>query len=180
MSRLRSFCAFRVPQRAHAGICWRFRRSFFCYWAARLPRMPLIADRFFRLNEDSEIVDLATAEAVRVTIEPPPAHIRDRARTCDRLAAVRHPLLLPLIDYGMHGGRWYEAHARLPALRVPDVHTRGAALHLVRFRRAAGVHRDAATSARHVRPAIETSAPASRPIGVFLQMRPALDAIRSV
>ena len=142
--------------------------------------MPLIADRFFRLNEDSEIVDLATAEAVRVTIEPPPAHIRDRARTCDRLAAVRHPLLLPLIDYGMHGGRWYEAHARLPALRVPDVHTRGAALHLVRFLRAAGVDLDAATSTRHVRPAIETSAPASRPIGVFLQMRPALDAIRSV
>jgi DNA-binding NtrC family response regulator/tetratricopeptide (TPR) repeat protein len=142
--------------------------------------MPLIADRFFRLNEDSEIVDLATAEAVRLTIESPASNLRDRAAACDRLAGLRHPLLLPIVDYGMHGARWFEAHARLPALHVPGILAREAALHLVRFLRAAGVDLDAATSARHVRPAIETPAPAWRPVGVFLQVRPALDAIRSV
>ena len=142
--------------------------------------MPLIADRFFRLTADSEIVDLATAEAVRVTIDAPAANVRHRAAACDRLAGLRHPLLLPLVDYGMYGARWFEAHARLPALRVPGPLAREAALHLVRFLRAAGVDLDAATSARHVRPAIDAPAFAWRPVGVFLQMRPVLDVIRAV
>ena len=142
--------------------------------------MPLIADRFCRLKEDGEIVDLATAEIVRLTIEPPTVNTRERAAACDRLAGLRHPLLLPPADYGMHGARWFEAHACLPALRVPGVHAREAALHLVRFLRAAGVELDADLSARHVRPAIETPGGSWRPIGVFLQWRPGLDAIRSV
>jgi hypothetical protein len=54
------------------------------------------------------------------------------------------------------------------------------ALHLVRFLRAAGVELDARMSSRMVRPAIDGPAPNWRPIGVFLQARPALDAIRSV
>jgi DNA-binding NtrC family response regulator/tetratricopeptide (TPR) repeat protein len=142
--------------------------------------MPLIADRFFRRLDGAEVVDLATAEIVRLIIEPPAPNARERIAVCDRLADLRHPLLLPLVDYGMHGGRWFEAHARLPALRVPAVHARRAALHLVRFLRAAGVELDAATSARSVRAAIETPAAGWRLLGIFLQSRPALDAIRSV
>jgi tetratricopeptide (TPR) repeat protein len=142
--------------------------------------VPLIADRFHRLKDDGEVVDLATAEIVRLTIEASPVRTRERAAACDRLAGVRHPLLLPLVDYGMQGARWFEAHARLPALRVPGVHAREAALHLVRFLRAAGVELDAGMSARNVRPAIETPGASWRPVGVFLQWRPALDVIRSV
>jgi DNA-binding NtrC family response regulator/tetratricopeptide (TPR) repeat protein len=142
--------------------------------------MPLIADRFLRLKEGGEVVDLATTEVVQLALEPAPAKTRERAATCDRLAGVRHPLLLPLLDYGMHGARWFEAHARLPALRVPAGHARRAALHLVRFLRAAGVELDARTSSRCVRPAIETAADSWRPVGVFLQSRPALEVIRSV
>jgi DNA-binding NtrC family response regulator/tetratricopeptide (TPR) repeat protein len=142
--------------------------------------MPLIADRFFRVKDEREVVDLATSEIVRLTIEPSSANTRARATSCDRLAGLRHPLLLPLVDYGMHGARWFEAHACLPALRVPGVHARRAALHLVRFLRAAGLELDAGTSARNVRPAVETAAASWRPIGVFLQWRPALDVIRSV
>ncbi len=125
-------------------------------------------------------MDLGTAEIVRLAIEPSAVNTRARGAVCDRLSDLRHPLLVPLVDYGMHGARWFEAHARLLALRVPGVQARRAALHLVRFLRAAGVELDAATSARNVRPAIATPAGSWRPIGVFLQWRPALDVIRSV
>jgi len=75
--------------------------------------MPLIADRFFRTADDAEVVDLATAEIVRLAIEPSAVNTRERAAVCDRLSDLRHPLLVPLVDYGMHGGRWFEAHAGL-------------------------------------------------------------------
>src|SRR5258707_10078589 len=94
--------------------------------------MPLIADRFFRMKNAGEVVDLATSEVVRLTLEPSSANTRERAAVCDRLAGLRHPLLLPLVDYGMHGSRWFEAHARLPALQVPGVLARRAALQLGR------------------------------------------------
>jgi DNA-binding NtrC family response regulator/tetratricopeptide (TPR) repeat protein len=142
--------------------------------------MLLIADRFFRATPDGEVIDLATGETVRLVTEPSSVHTRDRAAACDRLSGLRHPLLLPLVDYGMHGARWFEAHARLPALRVPGARARHAALHLVRFLRAAGVELDAGSSARNVRPAIETPGASWRPVGVFLQWWPALDVIRSV
>ena len=142
--------------------------------------MPLIADRFFRMKDGGEVVDLATAEIVRLTVESGVVNTRERAAACDRLSGLRHPLLLPLVDYGMHGARWFEAHARLPALGVPGVHARRTALHLVRFLRAGGVELDAGMSARIVRPAIETPAATWPPVGVFLQWRPALDVIRSV
>src|SRR5260370_38200191 len=37
-----------------------------------VPPVPLIADRFYRLKEDGGVVDLATAEIVRLAIEPSP------------------------------------------------------------------------------------------------------------
>src|SRR5436190_13726441 len=125
--------------------------------------MPLVADRFFRVGEEGEILDLATGGAVRLTLEAAGTQTRERGAACDRLAGLRHPLLLPLVDYGMHGARWFEAHARLPALQVPDGHARLAALHLVRFLRAAGVELDARLSSRIVRPAIEAPGANWRP-----------------
>src|SRR5436190_1389159 len=142
--------------------------------------MPLVADRFFRVGEEGEILDLATGGAVRLTLEAAGTQTRERGAACDRLAGLRHPLLLPLVDYGMYGTRWFEAHARLPALRIAGVQARDAALHLVRFLRTAGVELDAALSARNVRAAIEAPAAPWRPIGVWLRWRAAVDAVRSV
>jgi DNA-binding NtrC family response regulator/tetratricopeptide (TPR) repeat protein len=142
--------------------------------------MPLIADRFLRMKDGGEVVDLATTEMVRLTVDSGAVNTRERAAVCDRLSALRHPLLLPTIDYGMHGTRWFEAHARLPAQGVPGVHATRAALHLVRFLRAGGLELDAGMAARIVRPAIGTPGATWPPVGVFLQWRPALDAIRSV
>jgi DNA-binding NtrC family response regulator/tetratricopeptide (TPR) repeat protein len=140
--------------------------------------MSLIADRF--LADDDEVVDLATGETVRLSIDAGTA-TRSRVELCDRLFAVRHPLLLPLIDYGVCADGWFEAHADLPALRASGMDARGCALHLVRFLRACGIDLDAAAAARNVRPKIDLpSAPPQRPIGVRLHARPSLDAIRTV
>ena len=141
--------------------------------------MPLIADRF--LAEDDEVVDLATGETVRLSIEAVP-RTRGRAALCDRLFAVRHPLLLPLLDYGACADGWFEAHANLPALRASGIDARAAALHLVRFLRASGIELDAAAAARNVRAAVDAPSAdqSQRPIGVRLQTRLPLDAIRTV
>jgi len=55
--------------------------------AGRFSAVPLIADRFLRLKEGGEVVDLATTEVVHLAIEPSPANGRTRAAVCDRLAA---------------------------------------------------------------------------------------------
>lgn len=140
--------------------------------------MPLIADRF--LAEDDEVVDLATGETVRLSIDAGAARARERVTLCDRLFSVRHPLLLPLVDYGAVGSRWFEAHANLPALRVSSAEARACALHLVRFLRSAGIELDAASTARNVRPAADGTPPTGRPVGISLQSRPDLDAVRTV
>jgi hypothetical protein len=119
---------------------------------------------------------------VRLSIEPRPSRalVARRLATCDRLAGLRHPLLLPLVDYGMFGDCWFEAHACLPALRASGLQIREAALHLVRFLRAAGVELTADEAGRHVRPAVDGQHAAWRPIGVFLQPRSLVEAMSSV
>jgi len=140
--------------------------------------MPLIADRF--LVEDDEVVDLATGETVRLSIDAAP-RTGARAALCDRLFGLRHPLLLPLVDYGACADGWFEAHANLPALRVPGIDSRTLALHLVRFLRACGIEPDAAAVARHVRAAVDAPSDVSRrPVGVRLRMRPLLESVRTV
>jgi DNA-binding NtrC family response regulator len=140
--------------------------------------MTLIADRF--LIDEDDAVDLATGEGVRLSIEFRSAGSHERAAACDRLMGVRHPLLFPLLDYGAFGDRWFEAHAAQPALTISNGHARAAALHLVRFLHAAGVELTADLAARNVRPAIDGPDEGARPIGVFVQARPALDAVRTV
>ena len=81
--------------------------------------MPVVADRFLADEEDG-VIDLATGQSVRLTFACalPRADARARAAVCDRLALLRHPLLVPLIDYGCVGPDWFEAHACVPPLRV--------------------------------------------------------------
>src|SRR6185503_2017330 len=140
--------------------------------------VPVIADRF--LADDEGVVDLATGESARLSIDNARTCARARVDLCDRLFGLRHPLLLPLVDYGIFGDYWFEAHAKLPALRVPPAQGRAVALHLVRFLRCARVDLDAAGAARHVRPAVDGTPGPWRPIGLALQPRGELESIRTV
>src|SRR5919199_293796 len=100
--------------------------------------MRLFADRF--LVEDERALDLATGGRVRLTIDRAPtrALIRDRDAVCCELAGIRHPLLVPIVDFGRAEGHWFEGHADVPPLRVARDESRRAALHLVRFLHARG------------------------------------------
>lgn len=139
--------------------------------------MPLIAERF--LADEDGVVDLATGESIRLAIDRVERCARRRADACDLLFGLRHPLLLPLVDYGVVGDHWFEAHAHLPALRVPPLQARPFALHLVRFLRHAGVELDAAAAARNVRAAAESPGVRWRPLGITLQPRTSFDNIRT-
>src|ERR1051326_6808804 len=143
--------------------------------------MPIIANRFL-VDDRHGAIDLATGETVRMTVDTSRARAEasERAAMCDRLAALRHPLLVPLVDYGCAGEDWFEAHAVVSALRVSGADARRAALHLVRFLRREGVVLTGEAAGRHVRPAMEGRSAGWRPIGIVLHWRPAFDAIRAV
>src|SRR5206468_7286395 len=114
----------------------------------------LCADRF--LVDDETTLDLASGERVRLTIDEAPTRpvIRDREAVCSELAGIRHPLLVPIVDFGLAGGHWFEAHAHVTPLRSARNASRGAALHLGRFMHARGLILSGDMEARHVRPAV--------------------------
>jgi len=91
---------------------------------------------------------------------------------------LRHPLLVPLIDYGIARDRWFEAHAPSPPLRASAPEARRLALHLGRFLRAAAVDLPASAVERHARSVIETAGLSIRPIGLHLIERNALEPLR--
>jgi DNA-binding NtrC family response regulator len=141
--------------------------------------MRVFADRF--LLDDADVIDLATGESVRLWFDPRPPQrsLPERFRACDALAALRHPLLLPLVDYGPAAEGWFEANAVRPAITTGVGNGRRLALHLVRFLRAHGVELNAARAARHVRQAIESGSHGGpAPIGWRHAWRAAVDAIR--
>jgi DNA-binding NtrC family response regulator/tetratricopeptide (TPR) repeat protein len=141
--------------------------------------MRVFADRF--LLDDADVVDLATGEVVRLSVEPSPSRqtIAERLRLCDAIAVLRHPLLAPLVDYGLAEDTWFEAHAAAPPLRASDGQARRLALHLVRFLREHGIELTAAAASRHVRTAtVRGHGAAPRPLGWRLMWRAAVDAVR--
>src|SRR4051812_1454706 len=142
--------------------------------------MRLCADRF--LVDQETTLDLASGERVRLAIDEAPtrALIREREAVCSELAGIRHPLLVPIVDFGLAGGHWFEAHAHVAPLRSAGNATRSAALHLVRFMHARGVALSGEMAARHVRPAVAIASPAWRPLGVTLIWRRTIDAVRTV
>ncbi|HEY2435122.1 MAG TPA: sigma 54-interacting transcriptional regulator [Vicinamibacterales bacterium] len=144
--------------------------------------MQLVAERFLPLADGVGAVDLATNDRVRMSVDVAvsAADIARRTAVCDRLAALRHPLLVPLLDYGADRRRWFEAHAIVEPVRMTEMARTRAVLHLVRFLRAAGVELTASMAARHVATVVEASAPDTRPVGVVLRDRPPLDALRTV
>src|SRR3982750_1894524 len=130
--------------------------------------MRLCADRF--LVDDEPTLDLASGGRGRLAIDEAPtrAVIRDREAECSDLAGIRHPLLVPIVDFGLAGGHWFEAHAHVTPLRSARNASRGAALHLVRFMRARGLVLTSDMAARHVRPAVAVASAAWRPLGVTI------------
>jgi DNA-binding NtrC family response regulator/tetratricopeptide (TPR) repeat protein len=145
--------------------------------------MQLFADRF--LIDATGTVDLATGELIRLTIEHAPDRQTTQSRTalCDLLSGVRHPLLLPLVDYGIAHDRWFEAHQPLPPLRASPLLARRTALHLARFLEAAGIamekmnKRDAE---RHIRKIADEHASRWRPVGVTIARRASIETIQTL
>jgi DNA-binding NtrC family response regulator/tetratricopeptide (TPR) repeat protein len=139
----------------------------------------LLADRF--LHREDGWFDTATAERVSVVVRPAgPRHAQiEWAERCAMLAVLRHPLLLPLIDYGAATDTTiFEAFA----MQSPLVGTRTSLSHLVRhgtrFLEAHGVVLSAAEAANIMRPLVTSStAVRGRPVGLSLQPRAACDAI---
>jgi DNA-binding NtrC family response regulator/tetratricopeptide (TPR) repeat protein len=143
--------------------------------------MEWLADRFLPTDDRDEALDLATRMRVRLFVDRdlPPGAARERTAACDRLALLRHPLLMPLVDYGLHGRSWFEAHERVAPVRMSADQRRRAVLHVVRFLRAAGVEPTSEWAMRNVRTAIDGVA-AWRPLGVCLRDRGALEALRTL
>ena len=143
--------------------------------------MPLVAHRFL-VDEEDGVIDLATGAAVRLTVTASLSReaVRQRAAMCDQLSVLRHPLLVPLLDYGSVGRDWFEAHALLPPLRVVGIDARRAALHLVRFLGRSGIALTGDAAGRHVRPSVEGSAEGWRPIGIVHHARAAIERVRTV
>ena len=118
-------------------------------------------------------IDLATGEsraAVRRSRGARGARTGRARRSAIGSPMLRHPLLLPLVDYGMCGKHWFEAHAALGPLRMTPRQARRAVLHVVRFLRAAGIELDVGEATRNIRTGRSTAPSAGhRPIGVFLR-----------
>ena len=100
--------------------------------------MQWIADRFFKTPEGW--LDAATGTAVRVFISAP-VKAADLAwdDQCARLANLRHPLLNPLVDYGIAATHRFEAYAAGGVLALPATVATRALEHAVAFVAAAGV-----------------------------------------
>ena len=140
--------------------------------------MQAFADRF--VVDRGEPIDLATGELIRLTVEAVPDRATTLARTrlCDQLSSLRHPLLVPLVDYGVAHDQWFEAHVMLPPMRASSSETRRRALHLGRFLQACGIEIPRDAVERHVRTALDSLGPCCRTVGVHLTDRDALDTIR--
>jgi DNA-binding NtrC family response regulator len=143
--------------------------------------MQLLADRFLSPDDLGEARDLATSEPVGLFVDAHAdrAEIARRTAMCDRLSSLRHPLLVPLLDYGMHGRVWFEAHAPANPVRMTPEQRRRAVLHVVRFLRTGGVELTSEAASRNICAAIDGIA-AWRPLGVFLRDRSALEAVRTL
>ena len=139
--------------------------------------MQWIGERFFKTS--GQWIDAATGRPVRLHLTAADdGNDLDWDEQCARLANLRHPLLNPLLDYGLAGGgRRFEAYAHGPVLAAPGALAEGALDHAVRFVRAAGVTLLAGRCACAMRAVTSGRTVWSRPIGVTLQSRGALVAV---
>ena len=140
--------------------------------------MECLADRF--LFDNGRWIDAATGGRVHIHIEEASAlDAFDWDEQCGRLFNARHPLLNPLVDYGAApDGRRFEAYACSGPARHSGPAAERRLLHLVGFLRATGIPLTGSRSRHAVRQVVAGAEPPARPIGITLQPRRALDAVR--
>ena len=142
------------------------------------PRVPsIVADRFLAARD--RWIDLATGNhaSVRIVAAGTSGAQLDWAARCEVMANLRHPLIVPLVDYGAADrSHVFEAYA------VPSpVHTTGASAralfsHARRFLEAHGIDLPRPLADYVLRP-VAGGTTRVRPIGVFLQPRAAFETI---
>ena len=138
----------------------------------------LIADRFVACGAWQ--LDLASGAPVRVLLSPAGSRADQTVWSdrCASLARLRHPLLNPLVDYGAAGPhRLFEAYAAGPPVRASGAAARRLMAHVTRFLECCAMPLDAARAAHAIRLIVHGPGSRTRPVGIVLQRRDALDAI---
>ncbi len=138
----------------------------------------LIADRFVTCGAWQ--LDLASGAPVQLYLLPA-GHVAHQVVWSDRCATaarLRHPLLNPLVDYGVvDRDHLFEAYATSPPIRVSGSTAARLIAHAKRFLESQAVSFDPPRATRAMRLLVHGPASRSRPIGVVLQSRRVLDAI---
>ena len=140
--------------------------------------MECLADRF--LFDRGQWIDAATGDRVHIHVEEAsPLDAFDWDEQCGRLFNARHPLLNTLVDYGAApDGKRFEAYACTGFAHHSGPGAERRLLNLVGFLRATGIPLAGTRSRYAVRQVAAGEEPPARPIGITLQPRRALDAVR--
>ena len=138
----------------------------------------VVADRFVRAN--NAWIDLGTGQIATLRIVPAGSRHEQFVWSmhCGVLANLRHPLLNPLIDYGIiERQRRFEAYATRSPIRISARIADRLTAHALRFLHVHGL--PAAQSERDplIRSVERVRSTALRPIGAVLQPRAVYDAI---
>jgi transcriptional regulator with AAA-type ATPase domain/tetratricopeptide (TPR) repeat protein len=153
----------------------------------------LVADRFMRSND--AWIDLGTGRTTTLRILPAGSQNEQFVwnTQCGAVANLRHPLMNPLIDYGVIGQRRFEAYAPRPPIRASTRIADRLMAHGLRFLHAHALpvaesktnplfrSIEQAPSTRALGPAPRAGRMFSaRPLGIVLQPRAVYDAIADV
>jgi hypothetical protein len=144
----------------------------------------LLADRYLRCPDGW--IDLATARSVSVAFREAGARRSQIAwaERCAMLARLHHPLLNPLIDFGVADRTTlFEAYAPRGHLDASAAAARTVITHAMRFLDAQGIQLPQAMATCVLRPVARPRSGGGwreRPIGVVLQPRVALAALEEL
>lgn len=139
--------------------------------------MQWVAERFFTTGH--EWIDAASGDAVSLHLFRADDDEVEWSEECSRLANLRHPLLNPLIDYGIGPNRCrFEAYERLPPLVVePGNEDGGIDRHLKEMLQSRNVELTPSRRLMALRRRIRGPATFGRLVGIMLQPRRALEAV---
>jgi len=140
--------------------------------------MPWIADRF--LAAGAEWIDLATGGSVklRVIAAGTSREQLEWSARCEILANLRHPLINPLVDYGLADREHaFEAYMVRGPVHADCAAAKVLLAHAVRFVRSYGVDLPPDLAELVLRPVAAGSLRGLKPIGVFLQRRPVFESV---
>ena len=140
--------------------------------------MQWIAERFFSAGQ--AWVDAASGHAVRLRLSEASDDDIAWSEGCATLSNLRHPLLNPMLDYGIGpNGYRFEAYERGDPVSVGPAGVFGERLleHVTQFLRASSVDLPPDRAAVALRPIVGGRAALRRPIGLRLQRRRALEVV---